>query len=155
MENQIDLPEKISVTYGGYAQYFIYLPVLILLGIINAVLKIPPPYLYYLYMGIGVVAVMSMNSLQAMVFTKIIIKADKDGIWTSKLNNVPWKEIKDIRLEKIIAFTASPAHQTNQVMTELVIQTKDGRKSVFWGRFLNTDPNLLCTSLNNFLKVYK
>ena len=111
--------------------------------------------MYYLYMGAGVVAVMSMNSLQAMVFTKIIIKADKDGIWTGKLHNVPWKEIKDIRLEKISTFAVSPAHQTNQVFIELIIETMDGRKSVFWGKFLNADPNLLCNSLNNFLKIYK
>lgn len=148
MEAEQNLPETIEVKRGGSAQYFIYLPIILLFGLINTVFKIPPPYLYYVFMAIGVVAVMSMNTLSAMVFTKVLIRATKEGIWTSKLNLVPWNGVKDIRIERTSTFNTG--NMTSSVSIDLIIETTDGRESSFWGGFLNTDPTLLCASLNKF-----
>ena len=153
MEAKQNLPETIEVKRGGLAQYFIYLPIIILFGLINTVFKIPPPYLYYVFMAIGVVALMSMNALSAMVFNKVIIRATKEGIWTRKLNLVPWNQVKDIRLQKTNTFNAG--NMTGSTSIDLVIETTDGRESNFWGGFLNTDPNLLCASLNKFWRSFE
>lgn len=148
-----NIPETIEVQRGGSAQYFIYLPIILLFGLINTVFKIPPPYVYYVFMAIGVVAVMSMNTLSAMVFNKVIIRATKEGIWTNKLSQVPWNQVKDIRLEKTSTFNAG--NMTSTTAIDLIIETMDGRESSFWGGFLNRDATQLCDSLNDFWKSHK
>ncbi len=153
MEAKQNLPETIEVKRGGSAQYFIYLPIIMLFGLINTVFKIPPPYLYYVFMVIGLVAVMSMNTLSAMVFTKVLIRATKEGIWTSKLNLVPWNQVEDIRIERTSTFNTG--NMTSSVSIDLIIETTDGRESNFWGGFLNTDPTLLCASLNKFWRSFE
>lgn len=152
MEQTNALPEQLVVKRGGYAQYFIYLPIIMLLGLVNAVFKIPPPYLYYLYMAIGLVAVMGMNQLQALLFTKPVIIATKEGIWTRKLNLVAWSGVKDIRIEKTYTFSGNTS---GSVMLDLIIETTDNRESVFAGGFLNTDPTNLCALLNSYRKTYQ
>lgn len=141
------------VKRGGSAHYFIYMAVLIVFGIVNSVLKIQPPYLYYVFILVGVSTVLSMNSLSAMVFTKVIIRATKEGIWTSKLHLVPWNQVKDIRIEKTSTFNTG--NMTSSTSIDLIIETIDGRESSFWGAFLNTDPTLLCSSLNNLWMTHK
>jgi hypothetical protein len=153
MEAKQNLPETIEVKRGGSAQYFIYLPIILLFGLIITVFKIPPPYLYYVFMAIGLVAVMSMNTLSAMVFNKVIIRATKEGIWTSKLNLVTWNQVKDIRIERTSTFNTG--NMTSSVSIDLIIETTDGRESNFWGGFLNTDPTLLCASLNKFWRSFE
>jgi hypothetical protein len=153
MEAMQNLPEKIEVKRGGSAHYFIYLLILVLFGMVNTVFKIPPPYLYYVFMAIGVVAVLSMNKLTGAIFTKVIIRATKEGIWTSKLNLVPWSQIKDIRIEK--ASTFNTGNMTSSVSIDLIIETKDSRESNFWGGFLNTDPTLLSARLNKLWQTFK
>ncbi len=153
MQTVQNIPEIIEVKRGGLAQYFIYIPFIILLGLINTIFKIPPPYLYYVFMVTGVVAVMSMNTLSSLVFTKVIIRVTKEGIWTDKLSLVPWNNLKDIRLEKTSTFNAGNMTSTSAV--DLIIETMDGRESSFWGGFLNRDATQLCDSLNNFWKSHK
>jgi len=153
METQNTLPEKLEVKRGGSAQYFIYLPGIMLVGLINTLFKIPPPYLYYSYMAIGVVLVMGMNTISTIVFTKKIIRATKEGIWTSKLNLVPWNQVKIIRLETTSTFNTG--NMTSSTIKELIIETTDGRESGFWVGFLNIDPNQLYTTLNNYWQAYK
>ncbi len=153
MDAPQNLPEKIEVKRGGMAQYFIYFFLFMGLGLINAVVKIPPPYIYYVFLAFGVIAVMSMNKLTAMLFTKVVIKATPEGIWTSKLNLVPWKEIKDIRIERTSTFNAG--NNTSSTSLDLVIETRDGRESSFWAAFLNTDAHQLCASLVDLWKAYR
>lgn len=148
MEALQKTPEKIEVKRGGSLQYFIFLSILILFGMMNTVIKIPPPYLYYVFMAMALIAVMSMNRLTETFFTKVIIRATNEGIWTSKLSLVPWNQIKDIRIEKTSTFNTG--NMTSSVSIDLIIETNDGRESSFWGGFLNTDPTLLCSSLNKF-----
>lgn len=150
---QTQLSETLEVKRGGYAQYFIYLTILILLAAINSVLKIQPPYLYYMMLPIVLCAVLSMNTLTALVFSKVVIRASKEGIWTDKLNLVPWNQVKDIRIQKTSTFNTS--NMSSSTMTELIIETTDERESVFWCEFFNADANLLCTSLNNYWQSYK
>ncbi len=140
----------IEVKRGGYAQYFIYMALLTLFATINSLITIPTPYLYYVLMAVVLVAVISMNKLQAIVFPKILIRADKEGIWTSKLNLVAWNNVKDIRLEKTNYSTKSSGS-----ITQLILESTDERKSVFWCEFLNTDSSLLYSSLNKYWLKYK
>ena len=67
---QTQLTETFEIKRGGYAQYFIYLAILILLAGVNSVLKIEPPYLYYVMIAVMAGAVLSMNKLTALVFSK-------------------------------------------------------------------------------------
>ncbi len=150
MNTSAQQQEVIEVKRGGYAQYFIYIGLFTLLATINSLVNIPPPYLYYVLMAVAVVAVMSMNKLQAIVFTKVLIRANEEGIWTSKLNLVAWNNVKDVRLEKTNYSTKSSGN-----ITELIIETTDERKSVFWCEFLNTDSSLLYSSLNKYWLIYK
>lgn len=143
------MSNEVIVKRGGSAQYFIYMPIILLLFLISNVFKIPP----YVFIIIGVVAVMSMNSLSAMVFTKVIIRATKEGIWTSKLELVPWNQVKDIRIENTSSFNTG--NMTSSTSIDLIIETIDGRESSFWGAFLNTDPTLLCSSLNTLWQTNK
>ncbi len=150
MNTSAQQQEVIEVKHGGYAQYFIYIGLFTLLDAINSLVNIPPPYLYYVLMAVAVVAAMSMNKLQAIVLTKVLIRANEEGIWTSKLNLVAWNNVKDIRLEKTNYSTKSSGN-----ITELIIETSDERESVFWCEFLNTDANLLYSSLNKYWLAYK
>lgn len=149
MEYDSNQIKTIEVKRGGSAHYFIYLPIIMLLFFISNILKIPP----YVFMIIGVAVVMSMNTLSAMVFSKVIIRATNEGIWTSKLKLVPWNQVKDIRIEKTSTFNTG--NITSSTSIDLVIETLDGRESNFWGSFLNTDPTFLCSSLNNFWQANK
>ena len=150
---QTQLTETLEVKRGGYAQYFIYLAILIFLAGVNSVLKIEPPYLYYVMMAVVVCAVLSMNTLTALVFRKAVIRAGKEGVWTNKLNLVPWKEVKNIRVDRTSTFNTG--NMTSSNMTELIIETTDERESVFWCEFLNTDAELLRSSLSNYWKANK
>jgi hypothetical protein len=143
------MSNELIVKRGGSAHYFIYIAIIMLLFFLSNLFKIPP----YVFMIVGVVAVMSMNSLSAMVFTKVIIRATKEGIWTSKLDLVPWNQVKDIRIEKTSSFNTG--NMTSSTSIDLIIETIDGRESSFWGAFLNTDPTLLCSSLNTLWKAHK
>lgn len=148
---QTDLAGTIEVKRGGYAQYFIYMVIFILLAAINSVMKIQPPYLYYVMMAVVLVTVLSMNRLTAFVFSKVVLSAGKEGIWTGKMSLVPWKQVKDIRLERSTSYSTT----TLGNITELIIETTDGRESAFWCEFLNTDAELLRSSLNNFWQANK
>ncbi len=153
MDAAQNLPEKIEVKRGGMAQYFLYLPFIVLLGIINAVFKIPAPYSYLVLAVFAIAAVMSINRLTALVFTKVLIRATKEGIWTNSLGLVPWNEVKDIRIERTTSFNSG--NNTTSTSFDLVIEAKDGREAGFWGSFLNADPHQLCTSLNGFWRAYR
>lgn len=145
--------ETLEVKRGGYAQYFIYLPLLLLFAVTNSLLKIPPPYLYYVYIAVVVLVVLNMNKLQKIVFIKPLIIANKHGLWTRKLNLVPWHLIKDIRIEKTSSFNT--ANMTANTSIDLIIETNDGYESSFWGGFLDQDPTMLCTSLKNYWQTYR
>lgn len=153
MDAAQNLPEKIEVKRGGMAQYFLYLPFIALLGAINAGFKIPAPYSYFILIAFAVIAVMSVNRLSALVFTKVLIQATKEGIWTSSLGLVPWPEVKDIRIERTSTFNSG--NNTTSTSLDLLIETNDGREASYWGNFLNADPHQLCTVLNDFWKVYR
>lgn len=154
MEPQIFNSEKLVVKRGGYAQYFIYLAIFITFGLINAILKIEPPVLYYVMMAVGVIAVMNMNYLQSKLFYKSVIVATKDGIWTSKLDFVAWDQIKDVRLEIINTYNFSSGHMIGNSLIELVIETKDERKSVFWANFLNMNYKQLHSILSDYWQAH-
>ena len=50
------MSNELIVKRGGSAHYFIYMAILIVFGAINAVLKIQPPYLYYVFIIVGAVS---------------------------------------------------------------------------------------------------
>ena len=154
MNTEYTLPEKIEVKPGGLAQYFIYLVLIIMLGAVNAVVKIPAPYMYYVYIVAGVSVVLSMNSIQAFVFRRPVIVATKEGLWTKRLNQLKWNEIKKIRVEKTNRFSFVGDRLTQNTDIDLIIETRDGRDATYWGAFLNTDTEQLSASLNRYLQQY-
>ncbi len=151
MNTEYTLPEKIEVKPGGLAQYFIYLILIVVLGAVNAVVKIPAPYSYYVYLIAGVLVVMGMNSIQAIVFRKPVIVATKEGVWTRRLNQVKWSEIEKIRVEKTNRFSFVGNRLTQNTELDLVIETRDGRNATYWGAFLNADTEQLSATLNRYL----
>ncbi len=153
MDKPQNLPETIEVRRGGLAQYFIYMSVFLVFGLLNAVFNIPQPYLYYVFVAIAVLLVMNINTLSAKVFNQVIIRASKEGFWTRKLSLVPWNQIKNIRLDKTSTFNAG--NMTSSTSIDLIIETTDSRESVFWGSFLDKDANQLCASLNNFWMAHQ
>jgi len=154
MNTEYTLPEKIEVKPGGLAQYFIYLVLIIMLGAVNSVVKIPAPYLYYVYIIAGVSVVLSMNSIQAFVFRRPVIVATKEGLWTKRLNHLKWNGIKKIRVEKTNRFSFVGDRLTQNTDIDLIIETRDGRDATYWGAFLNTDTEQLSASLNRYLQQY-
>lgn len=154
MDTQQTLIEKIEVKRGGYAQYFIYLLLIMMLSMVNSVIKIPPPYLYYMYMVAGLVLVMGMNSIQEFVFRSPVLTATKEGLWVKRLGQLPWNEVKEIRVQKISRFGFVGDRVNVSTDTDLVIETNNGRGVTYWGAFLNTDTTELCAELNKYLHTY-
>jgi hypothetical protein len=151
MNTEYSLPERIEVKPGGLAQYFIYLVLIIVLGSVNAVVKIPAPYVYYVYMIAGVSVVIGMNSIQGLVFRRPVIVATKEGLWTKRLKQLKWSEIKEIRTEKTNRFSFVGDRLTQNTDVDLIIETRDGRDVTYWGAFLNTDIEQLSATLNSYL----
>ncbi len=149
-----NLIEKTEVKRGGNAQYFIYMLIIFPFLIIIKMVNIPSNYLFIVFLPVILVLVFYMNKLTALVYTKVIIRADEQGIWTKNLQLVPLQQVKEIRLDITNGLYNISNHQSHKWI-DLVIETNDGRKAVFWASFLNTNPQLLCDNLNQYLTNYK
>lgn len=149
-----DLAKKIEVKRGGNAQYFIYLILIFLFGLIQKIFNISGNYSYIFYIVLALITVLNINKLTTLVFSKVIISADELGVWTNNLQLVPWQKVKEVRLD-ITNGLYNVSNNRSHKWIDLVIETNEGRKAVFWGNFLNTNPEILCSDLNKYLTMHK
>ncbi len=126
------LPEKIEARRGGYAVAFIYVVLFAALGFIAKKVGIIHPYVY---MGAAIGAVLGGYYLSPLIFKNPIISATKEGLWTAKLQQVPWAAVNDIRIEKTARFTIKGPGNTD---VQLIIETTDDQKDSFDVMYLDT-----------------
>ncbi len=134
----------ITAHRGGRAVIFIYIGVFLIAAPIGTSLKVPP---YYLWVAIGLLAVMAGTFLPPYIFNKPVIKADADGLWTSETGLLRWNLIQDIRAERSKKSPLSTSVANTEL--HLCIETKDGETVKFNLLYLNADYNTFPAALRN------
>lgn len=132
---------------GGRAVMFIYIGVFLICAPIGTLLKVPP---YYLWIGIGLLAVATGTFLPKYLFTKPVIKADASGLWTQRTGFIVWDQISDIKMDKRVKNPLSTSVDNTDVY--LCIETKDGNTEEYDLLYLNVDYNTFPQQLINLWK---
>lgn len=141
--------QPVEVRRGGLVQYFVYLPLFVVLGLITTQLSVP---ITYRYMSVAVLSVGIGYYLQPYIFRKPVIMLFKDGIFTEKLGKVVWKDVRDIQLEKTTLFSAGGLGRTQLT---LVIETNQDKKDSFNADFLNVNIQQFCDLINDYRNISK
>lgn len=129
-------PSTITAHRGGRAVMFIYIGVFLICAPIGTLPKVPP---YYLWIGIGLLAVAAGTFLPKYLFTKPVIKADHAGLWTTRTGLIPWPSVSSIKMEKREKNPFSTSVANTDVY--LCIETKDGHTEEYDLLYMNVDYN--------------
>lgn len=147
--SESDTPTLENKVYrGGLVQYFIYLPYLLLFGWIATKLNIASAYAF---MPAAVAALIFGYYSQGYFFKQPIIVYSSKGLWTRKLGWVPWKNVKNIEIERTTQFSTKGVGRTS---SEIIIETIDGRTSSFDGDFISTNVQTLHSTLLKLKKKH-
>ncbi len=128
------MQQPITAYRGGRAVMFIYIGVFCICAPIGTLLKIPP---YYLWIAIGLLAVLAGTLLPKYVFSNPVITADNSGICIKDKRLVPWRQIRDIRTENRKLNPLSTSIANTDVF--LCIETFDGYIEEFNLLYMNVN----------------
>ncbi|MFN8236808.1 MAG: hypothetical protein U0T77_01440 [Chitinophagales bacterium] len=125
-------PDKIEARRGGYAVAFIVVALMLSAGFLAKKAGMDNPYLF---MAIAVFSMLGGYYLSPYIFSKPLISASHEGLWTRQLQQVPWSAIKDIRIEKTAIFSVKGSGKTD---VHLVIETTDHKSDRFNVQYLDS-----------------